>query len=244
MAKSTQIGSNGNNQMNASSTTLFPPPPEPGHDGGMSAAAATVEASTAVASAAMPGGSPSDDPWDPRNLRLGQDFAGSVAVKKVSLSVPVKKPLKHWFFRVHPDPAYRIETAIHVQTEGLSKDHYLVERHLWPEIPGGVTPSVLLTATNRSNSLFLIPIPLPGSDGKYNKWHSTLLDACTLAESKWVKVVANTDIGEYDIYEAAGTLSEPEWPALSFSQILKAAFKDNFIRNSDHVVLRKLRGEE
>ena len=50
-------------------------------------------------------------------------------------------------------------------------------------------------------------------------------------------------LGAYDVYEERAELSEPEWPNLSFHEILKVAFKDHFINSLDHPVLRRLRGD-
>src|SRR5215470_7174713 len=52
------------------------------------------------------------DPFDPARLRLTQNFVTSVGVKKAIVTIPVRKPAKEWFIQTHPDPAYRIETAV------------------------------------------------------------------------------------------------------------------------------------
>ena len=51
---------------------------------------------------------PSPDPFDPASLRLTSDFSASIGVKKALLSVPVRKPDKSWFVRVHPSDEYRL----------------------------------------------------------------------------------------------------------------------------------------
>ena len=56
--------------------------------------------------------------------------------------------------------------------------------------------------------------------------------------------VANTQIGSYECLLAVNAKAEPEWPAESFEDLLKIAFRDRFIQSLDHEVLRKLRGEE
>ena len=59
------------------------------------------------------------NPFDPSRLRLSQNFAESAGVKKALLTVPVRKPGRQDFVRVHPDAAYRLETALleHRDTE-------------------------------------------------------------------------------------------------------------------------------
>ena len=55
---------------------------------------------------------PEADPFDLASLRLSQDFASAVGVKKLVTTIPVKKPSKEWFVRTHPDPDYRLQTAV------------------------------------------------------------------------------------------------------------------------------------
>jgi hypothetical protein len=52
------------------------------------------------------------DPFDPESLRLPPDLGAALGVKKILLTVPVRKPAKEWFIRVHPDPAYQLSTAV------------------------------------------------------------------------------------------------------------------------------------
>jgi hypothetical protein len=50
-------------------------------------------------------------------------------------------------------------------------------------------------------------------------------------------------LGAYDIYEAAAKWADPEWPALTFREILTKAFRDNLIDRLDHPLLKSLNGE-
>src|SRR3954468_20514367 len=52
------------------------------------------------------------DPFDPAALRLGQDFAATVGVKKLLTRVPVRKSNRHEFVRVHTDPERHLATMI------------------------------------------------------------------------------------------------------------------------------------
>lgn len=64
---------------------------------------------TLAATASPP---PDDDPFDPDRLRLSQDFASAVGVRKLLTTVPVRKPSNEWWVRTHTDPAYRLPTAV------------------------------------------------------------------------------------------------------------------------------------
>lgn len=183
------------------------------------------------------------DPFDPAALRLSSDFAAAAGVKKALLAVPVRKPDKCWFVRVHPDEDYRLQTAVIELKE--DRETYLVAPALWPELAteAAFSPRALFTAVNRQGVLFLWPIRLPGPDGKLDEWGRTALEAAGLAAKGWVRVAANLGLGGYDVYQATGPLPEPEWPDVPFRELLRVAFRDRFISNLDHPILRRLRGE-
>jgi hypothetical protein len=52
------------------------------------------------------------DPFDPARLRLSQNFAAAVGVRRVYSTIPLRKPSKEWFVRTHPDPHYRLDTSL------------------------------------------------------------------------------------------------------------------------------------
>jgi len=182
--------------------------------------------------------------FDPKRLRLTQDFASSLGVKKTLLTVPVRKPAKEWFVRTHPDEEYRLQTAV----LELKEDHetYLIEPSLLPELADEptVSPRALFTAVSRQGAVFLWPVRLPGIDGKIDDWSRSALEAAQMAADGWVRVAANMHVGAYDVYTAPATLSDPVWPDTTFGKLLEVAFKDKFISSLDHPVLQRLRGEK
>jgi hypothetical protein len=180
------------------------------------------------------------DPFDPASLRLSQDFASTVGVKRVLTTVPCRKPNRHEFVRVHPGDEWRLETGVF--EDKVNREVFLVRPELWPELAGEVYPVCIFTSISRQGDTFLWPAKLPGPDGRSNSWNESALAAARLAETKWVRVAANMGAGMYDVFEAAGELSEPTWPELSFSEILKLSFKDRFIQSVDHPAIKALRG--
>jgi hypothetical protein len=50
-------------------------------------------------------------------------------------------------------------------------------------------------------------------------------------------------LGAYEVYTATGELSEPEWPKLTLKELLRIAFRDRFIEDVSHPVIKRLRGE-
>jgi hypothetical protein len=102
---------------------------------------------------------------------------------------------------------------------------------------------VLFTTINRQDVLFLWPIRLPDEEGHQNEWHRSAQDAAQRAILGWLKVRANRGLGAYEVFEPAGSLSEPEWPNITLKELMHIAFKDRYICKLDHPVLRRLRGE-
>ena len=180
------------------------------------------------------------DQFDISRLRLTQDFGSSIGVKKLLTTVPVRKPGKQDFVRVHPDEGWRLQTAVLELKE--EREIYLVDPSLWDELVGEINPRILFTAVSRQGVLFLWPVRLPGEDGRIDNWSRSALDAAKKAMDRWVRVTANMSLGAYEIFEAAADIPEPEWPEETFQEVLKIAFRDRFITNFDHPVLRRLRG--
>jgi hypothetical protein len=183
---------------------------------------------------------PADDLFNPERLRLAQNFDEMIGVKKILTTVPVRRPDRQSFTRVHPDPAYRIEAAVVELDE--ERETYLVEPRLVYELPGEVVAKVLFTAMNRQGVVFLWPVRLPGPDGRHDPWNKSALQAAEMAMKNWVRVVSNRSLGGYDVYAATADWPEPEWPELSFRQLLEIAFADKLIRSLDHPVIQKLQG--
>lgn len=186
---------------------------------------------------------PPPDPYDPARLRVSQDFAATAGVKKAIITVPRRKPPKESFVRVHPDPTYRLETAvIDLKDEN---ELYLVDPDIRDEL---VTEStfgvrVFFTAMTRQGVLFLWPCRMPGPDGRIDEWSRSALEAATMAVDNWVRVQSNMSLGAYEVFAAKATIPEPKWPDMSFRDILAVAFKDKRIDSLDHPVLQRLRGE-
>lgn len=183
------------------------------------------------------------DPFDAAKLRLSQGMPAALGVKKLTTTVPIRKPSKEWFSRCHHDPAYRLETGVlELKEDG---EIYLVQPSLWDQLAGESTfgPRLFVTSINKQGTLFLWPIRLPSADGRHDEWSKSSMEAVIIATTSWVRVQANMNLGAYEVSEATGKLGDPEWPKLSFNDILRIAFRDRYIDTLDHPVLKRLRGE-
>jgi len=198
--------------------------------------------------AAEPDAPPPDPFSNLDQLRLSQDHMAAIGLKKELMTVPVRKPSKEWFVRVHPDPDYRLETAVIEFKE--DSEVYLVDRTLWSELAAEPTfsPRLFLTGISRpGNVVFLWPIRLPGEDGRLDSWNQSAIEiATTIATEKWVRISSNRHLAAYEPYVAAASDSwgEPQWPEKKFSQLVRLAFRHSLIDNLEHPALKRLRGEE
>src|SRR5262249_53150557 len=145
--------------------------------------------------------------------------------------------------RTHPDETYRLQTAVLELKE--DREVYLVSPNLWAALASEPTfsPRMLVTAINSQGVLFLWPIRLPRADGRIDHWSRSLLDAADKAGKRWVRVVADMSLGAYLPLEGSGLTAEPNWPDISFQEIIRIAFRDAMISEWSHPVLKRLRGE-
>lgn len=187
----------------------------------------------------------SDNPFHPDNLdklRLDQNFGEMAEVKPAITNVAVRKPNRHEFVRVRPGSEWRFETGCFVDKE--SREVYVVSAPLRPTMPGDVTSTCLVLTITRNSPIPIIwPLTIPDTE-RPNRWHESAIEASRLAEADWLRCVADMSAGQYVPYVAAANLPEPEWPDdLTMADYLELAFKDRFIKDTDHPVLRRLRGE-
>jgi hypothetical protein len=183
------------------------------------------------------------DPFDPANLRLSQNFLGMGGVKKHLTAVPVRKPTREEFVRVHPAAEYTLDTLILELKD--SRECFAVSPALWAELSteSTVSPRRLHSAISRQGTLFLWPVKLPPQDGRTDRWSESMLDIVEVAKGNWVRVQADMGVGAYAYFTPVAELPPPEWPAMPFPEILRLAFRSNFVDSLDHPVLRRLRGE-
>jgi hypothetical protein len=181
-----------------------------------------------------------DDPFDLANFRLSQNFVESAGVKKLLTTVPVRKPNPQDFVRVHPDPGYRMELAVIDLKD--DREIYLLPMPIAEQLPGEFAMVTLHTAISRQGVVHLWPVRLPASDGRIIEWNRSAAEAAELAMRRWIRVKANMSLGAYEMFEAASTIPDPNWPELSFQELLRIAFRERLVSNLDHPVIKRLRG--
>lgn len=181
-----------------------------------------------------------DARFDPTKLRLPQHFAAG-AVEKFITTIPIRKPDRFTFIRVHSDEAYHLSTLVLDLKE--DRETYLVDESLRDGLAADLVPKILFPTITRQGVLFLWPVRLPDESGKHDAWNRSALEAAQLAMSSWVRVSSNLPLGAYDTIFPTADIPEPVWPDLDLQQMLAIAFKHYFIDSLDHPRLRAIRGE-
>jgi hypothetical protein len=173
-------------------------------------------------------------------IRLSPDDAATAGTREVLRHVPVRKPNRTEFVRVHPDADMQLATGVFVDRE--EREVFFVIPELRAELAGELKPVLLVTTISRQGVVFLWPVPLPDEGGRRNAWAETAREACELAKTTWVRLAPDMSLGAYRIYEAQGQLSGPVWPDKTLPDLLKLGFKDRIIDSEDHPVVKRLRG--
>ena len=184
-----------------------------------------------------------EDPFDLDNLSVAGTNPEDLGIEKPILHVPVDKPGRQDFFRIHPDPNFRMDARI-IKLDA-ERESYLVTRPIWPAIPGETKLVKLIPALTRAGTLYLWPLPMPDEllGKRDTTWGTTARKAAEMSETKWVRMQANMHSGSYDVVTTS-KIADPVWPSISFKEILKIAFGDGrLIDRMDHPVLRQLAGQ-
>jgi hypothetical protein len=182
----------------------------------------------------------SDDPYDLSKLRVNPEALEGASVRKILTTVPVRKPNKQDFVRVRPEPQHR-ETLALIELRD-ERETYIVDLVAVPELQSEVYLATVFTAINRLGTLFLWPIKIP-TGGRVSDWHTSAASAVQHAMRTWIRVQSDMDLGAYVPFEAAGDIPPPVWPDHTFSELIRLGFKDKVIRDLNHPIAKRLRGE-
>jgi hypothetical protein len=180
------------------------------------------------------------DPFDIEALRAAPPEG--LAVEKVLISVPVRKPTKREFFRVHPGTDYVLDCFILEREQGFEKQSWWVAPGLREELMSELKLVRLFACLTRHNVPLLWPLRLPTPDGGGNPWAQSALKIAEVAKTTWVRMEASKVAGSYELHVAASNLGNPIWPDKTLRQLIEIAFAHRVIDSADHDVIKELNG--
>jgi hypothetical protein len=168
-------------------------------------------------------------------IRLPAD--SSADVEEILARVPVRKPSRKWFVRVHPTECMRIALI----EDDDTREQYLVTAAIRGELADYCKHFTVHLAMNRHGHTFLWPVPSP-DEGRINEWHTTHRTAAETARTRWLQMVPDMLMGSYRLKVATAAWPEPEWREESFKEILEIAFRGRVINDRSHPVAKQLLG--
>jgi hypothetical protein len=176
------------------------------------------------------------------NLRVDQNFSAELYGAPVLASVQIARPPKPYFLRTQAGDA--CSTTLYTLDAGKQGGDgiYACSAAIAALVPDQVRLVQIRLAVTSQGVPYLIPVSLPGPDGRWNAWHQSLARALEIAESTWVRISANTFRGGYDIFKAVGTLPEPKWPTETFDELLEIGFRGRLITTESHHLVQQLLG--
>jgi len=182
------------------------------------------------------------DPFaDIDRLVLDQTFDQLTTTEHLA-EVPVRKPGKHEWVRVHPDSGMRLQPAIlHFERDDLT---YLVDPSLWTLLADSINPACLIPTVNRDGMVFIWVIKMPKDGKDWNSWNKTAMAGAELAVTAWVRLKRNHEGKCYIPVTAEADYGAPVFPDKSRADLLRLAFGDRYIDSADHPVVRQLLGKE
>lgn len=174
-------------------------------------------------------------------LRIDQSYSeAAVGVRKVLLTVPVRKPNRDEFFRVHCEHLVDLY-MVELKTE---REIYFAKHDVAQLLSEFVEPVRLRLCVSRQGVAFLWPIKLPKDDRRADSWRTSAAEAAGLAERHWIRLSADMHLGAYQTFQAVADLGEPRWPTETWAEVLRIALRDRIIDSEDHAVARQLLGQE
>lgn len=180
-------------------------------------------------------------------LKLKPKAEGIVKTAPLLKTLRVGRPDNTTFFRIRSGDEWVAEYPIY--TSKTSKDKYLVMPEFQSELEerNSLVPSRFFFGVEWGTGvLFLTDVGIKVNDeGNFNSYNKSRLELYEIAETKWISISANMDLGAYTATEAKSKIPDPEWPVkpANIDEAIELAFKDNVIASADHPVLKRLRGE-
>jgi hypothetical protein len=151
---------------------------------------------------------------------------------------------------VHPDQDFTIDVTLLEHNTGEERDLYMLTPLVVSELRASELSANLkrirvFTCVNRRGTVFLWPQVLPSADKNSGRtWHESALEVADAATKFWVKMHGDRAVGAYKFWKASGDLGDPQWGDIDLEALVRIGFKDRAITNTEHEVIRELRGEK
>jgi len=181
-------------------------------------------------------------PFDPSRFAMPSTGAEEFGTRKIRSVINTNKPGKMEWVRVFDHKDYFLPGAALLDLQDGGRK-YLVVPEIAAQLGDDVKLCNIAPALTRQDKLFLWPCPILRPGETPNPWNVSHRDAFDAAKSGWIRMKSNSACGFYDIIEPEKIMPEPDWPDMSFADMLQIAFNDDhIIDRDDHPALRRLKG--
>jgi hypothetical protein len=172
-------------------------------------------------------------------------MTGGLEVEEVVTTIHVGKPGREAYIRTHPDRQGLHWFRTFVLDLKDDREVWLVGKALRTQLVAepAFQARLLVTSVTVRGEVFVWPLRLPGADGRLDEWGQSALNAAETARTRWLRVFTIPGSTGYKCQAAKGNLPEPRWPELSPEELFRIAFRNHFVNDLDHPVLKRLRGE-
>lgn len=158
-------------------------------------------------------------------------------------AVPVRKPKRDEFFRVHAGEDYTIDALVVERDDDQDREVYVVVPSCAEAVLEVARRVRLFTCISKRGTVFLWPAKLPGESAAGRRYAETGLKIAQHAEAVWVRMWGDRSLGAYAMVKARGNLEEPKWPDKTFRELLRIAFEGRIIDRPNHPLIRELNGD-
>lgn len=189
--------------------------------------------------------SPDSQLIDVSALVIDQTYSEGVIGGHKVFKLKERKPTKHEWFRVNPEPDYNQVLWGFVHECGGEKVTYLTNPEIAQYLEShGAECRPLHTRICCSKTLvpFLWTIagPTASMAGRETPWLNNQLEAAHRAEKTWVRLQWNAPEMQHDIYENPQIVVEPKFPEKTHQEIITEIFKEKFLASIDHPVVKDI----
>jgi hypothetical protein len=181
------------------------------------------------------------DPFDPVNLGIPSSYAAAINAQSSSKPYELRKPNDQEYFRTSAVESHCVRVGAIADKQDMGRV-YVVSGAVLDEVikrfPKSVRGVELVLTMSLVGVAFVWPVPLAEDRG--GQWNSTQRDAKKSGVDIWTNMAPGR--GRYDLT----TVNNPkavDWAAFPpFREILRQACAERFIDSLDHLLLRKLAG--
>ena len=186
-------------------------------------------------------------PFSISNLKVSADYSQSIKAERHHLRMSCRKPGKPEWIRIDTRP-HRSDIFWLYEDKhqaGGKNELYLLHPTVVESVGDDAFKAAIYVTVNRQMDPFLWPCRLPDEE-RANEWHTTLQLAAEAAKEQWVRVRANMGVGGYEYHTLGPDVvpADPVFPKESLEEMLELAFRDYYIQDPDHIVIRKLEGRQ